>query len=180
MTNDLKIEKSELPFNSFLKADSSYEFIDGYSTDFLDKKDEINIKTIAKLFFTSEPNWVKSLMTIRDNAVGKLGLKTTGTTSDKAQDLENFNAEIGQNVGLFKVFHQSENEVVLGEDDKHLNFRVSLFMEPTQSEKKKLTISTSVKFNNLLGRAYFISVKPIHKLIVPSMLGRMVNQVQSL
>lgn len=48
------------------------------------------------------------------------------------------------------MFDKNENEIILGEDDKHLNFRVSLFIEQQSNnpQKKDLTISTTVEFNN--------------------------------
>jgi hypothetical protein len=48
-------------------------------------------------------------------------------------------------MGLFKVFSRTGHEVVIGEDDKHLNFSVSLFLEnhKTETNKKNLTISTT-------------------------------------
>ncbi|MBW4457320.1 MAG: DUF2867 domain-containing protein [Nostoc indistinguendum CM1-VF10] len=33
-----------------------------------------------------------------------------------------------------------------------------------------VVVSTVVKFNNWLGRAYFVPVRPVHKIIVPAMM----------
>ncbi len=78
------------------------------------------------------------------------------------------------------MFARTENEVILGEDDKHLNFRVSLFLEQQQNnpQKKDLTISTTVEFNNWFGRLYFIPVRPFHKLIVPTMLKGIIKELE--
>jgi Protein of unknown function (DUF2867) len=58
---------------------------------------------------------------------------------------------------------------MLGEDDQHLDFRVSVQME-LEAEECWVVVSTAVKFNHWLGRAYFIPVKPVHKIIVPAMM----------
>lgn len=78
------------------------------------------------------------------------------------------------------MFSQTQNEVILGEDDKHLNFRVSLFLErqPNETTNKNLTVSTTVEFNNWLGRLYFLSVRPFHKLIVPAMLKGIIKELE--
>lgn len=86
--------------------------------------------------------------------------------------MENFKYEPGEQLGLFKIFSKSENEIVMGEDDKHLNFRISLLLEKDTNDnaKKDITISTTVEFNNWFGKLYFLPVKPFHKIIVPSLL----------
>ena len=94
--------------------------------------------------------------------------------------LKNFTCEPNDKIGLFTVFHKDENEVVLGEDDKHLNFRISLYKAESLRGKdtKSLTISTTVKFHNWLGRLYFMPVKPFHRLIVPRMLKGILKQME--
>ena len=79
------------------------------------------------------------------------------------------------------MFSKTENEVVLGEDDKHLNFRVSLFLKQQTQEpsKKDLTVSTTVHYNNWFGRLYFLPVRPFHKLIVPVMLKSIMKELKN-
>ena len=71
--------------------------------------------------------------------------------------------------------------MILGEDDKHLNFRVSLFIDHRNDEEanKKLIISTTIKFNNWFGRLYFLPVRPFHKLIVVAMLKKIIQRVEN-
>ncbi|HNP79162.1 MAG TPA: DUF2867 domain-containing protein, partial [Cyclobacteriaceae bacterium] len=83
--------------------------------------------------------------------------------------------------GLFRVYDKNDFEVILGEDDKHLDFRVSLLLVPDSKNPgiKKLLITTLVRFNNVWGKVYFLPVRPFHKLIVPSMLNNMISQLTS-
>lgn len=85
------------------------------------------------------------------------------------------------NSELFKVFAHTENEVIMGEDDTHLDFRVSLLLSPQQNEShpRMRTISTTVKFHNRMGRFYFFPVKPFHRLDVPAMMKRIVQQLET-
>ena len=114
-----------------------------------------------------------------------MGLKTGGETSiqDRAAILDRFQGQKGESIGLFKVFDRTDSEIILGEDDKHLDFRVSLLIDPIQENNKKenkknLTISTTVYFNNWLGKLYFLPVKPFHKFIVPIMLKGIIKSVE--
>ena len=79
------------------------------------------------------------------------------------------------------MFDKTDNEVILGEDDKHLDFRVSLLLDKlaSKTEQKNLTITTTVKFNNSFGRLYFLPVRAFHKLIVPTMLKGIIKQLEN-
>lgn len=175
------IKKSILPKKSLLQtSDKKYNYVDSYQGVLNDDKNDLGTKDLGKSFFSSGPKWIGRLFTFRNKIVSLVGLKTSGKINDRQKLLDNFNCEPGEQLGLFKVFDRTENEVILGEDDKHLNFRVSLFVEPQQnnSSKKDLTISTTVEFNNWFGRLYFLPVRPFHKLIVPTMLKGMIKELE--
>ena len=66
----------------------------------------------------------------------------------------------------------------MGENDKHLNFKVSILLEKLEANNKSITISTIVVFNNWFGKLYFFPVKPFHKLIVPIMLKSILKDLE--
>lgn len=176
----MSISKSTLPVDSILMSgENQYDYIDSYQGFFRNKKN-ITSTEIGKAFFMSGPKWIEKLFDFRNKIVGFFGLKISGKISQRQHMLDNFKAEKGEQIGLFKVFDKTENEIILGEDDKHLNFRVSLLLEKQDSEEKKnkIIISTTVKFNNSFGRLYFLPVKPFHKLIVPTMLKAIIKNIE--
>lgn len=176
------IIKTKLPENSNLNIkDKRYDYVDSFQGAFSDNKNIITSVDIAKAFFSSSPDWVNKLFALRNKIVTLFGLKTSGSLSDLQQQVDNFKCEPGEQLGLFKVFYKTDNEVILGEDDRHLDFRVSLFLDNQKNEqsKKKLIISTTVEFNNWLGRLYFLPVRPFHKAIVPTMLKGIINQLEN-
>lgn len=178
----MTISKAKLPDQSLLKADSAlYDYIDSFEGYFSDKDGTVDSTKIGTSFFESGPKWVGNLFTFRNKLAGLFGLKTSGKTTDRHRQLEHFTCEPGDRLGLFKVFDKTNDEVILGEDDKHLNFRVSLFMDqPTgDTKQKKLIISTAVKFNNRWGRLYFLPVRPFHTLIVPAMLKGIIKNIEN-
>ncbi|WP_100612342.1 DUF2867 domain-containing protein [Confluentibacter lentus] len=178
----MKILKSTLPNTSILKPDEkTFDYIDSFESVFIDTNDDITSTKIGKSFFMSGPKWVDTLFAFRNKLVGLFGLKTSGTMTDRQKMLDNFKGEKGEQIGLFKVLDKTTDEIILGEDDKHLNFRVSLFVDQQSGDKthKKLIISTTVKFNNWFGRLYFLPVRPFHKLIVPTMLKGIIRHVEN-
>lgn len=173
---------TEIPEKSLLKKDrASFDYVDSYQSSFIDKEHTVDAAKIGKLFFSSGPTWADNLFALRNKVVKLFGLKTSGQISDRQQLLDNFTCEKGEQIGLFKVIDKTAQEVVLGEDDKHLNFRVSLLLERLlgDTDKKSLTITTTVKFHNFFGRLYFLPVRPFHKLIVPTMLKGMIKQIEN-
>jgi len=105
-----------------------------------------------------QSKWEKCLMGIRDSIVGIFGLKT-GKDIRKGQKT------------LFPVIEQNENEIVFGENDKHLNVKVSVLVDRINSY---IYLTTIVHFNNFFGRLYFLPVKPFHRIIVKSSFKRKV------
>ena len=177
----MKIHKTEFPKNSILNLNhEKYDYFDSYKGILNDNENKISTADIVKAFFTSGPKWVGILFILRNKIVNVFGLKTGEKTIDRQQQLDSFKFEPNERLGLFKVFSKTENEVILGEDDKHLNFRISLLTENLNTEqiKKEVTISTTVEFNNWFGKLYFLPVRRFHKLIVPRMLKAIIKELE--
>ncbi len=174
------ITKSRLQSNSALQNEhATYDYVDSYEGEFIDQENRIDITQIVKTFFTSGPKWIEVLFALRNKIVALFGLKVPRGTDRHAQ-LVQFKCEPGERIGLFKVFSKTEQEVIIGEDDRHLNFRVSIFLQrkSLQADHKTVTISTVVVFNNWFGRLYFFPVKPFHKLIVRAILKRVIKKLE--
>lgn len=97
------------------------------------------------------PAWARALLRLRDAIVRPFGLKTA---ADDAQT-------------GFPVEYESAGEIIVGMDDRHLDFRITaLKVEDT------LHIATWVHRNNALGRAYLALITPFHRLILRSAIRR--------
>lgn len=130
------------------------------------------------------PSWIVAAMRVRDAVVGTLfGLKTARaairrSSSSADRSRREASLEPGARTGIFRVLERRADEVLLGEDDRHLDFRVSIFYERRGSDAF-VTVSTLVRFNNALGRVYFLPVRPVHGLVVPAMMRRALAQAGS-
>ncbi|MDT0647125.1 DUF2867 domain-containing protein [Zunongwangia sp. F260] len=177
----MKSSKTTLPENSLLNSShKKYDYVDSFQAVLYDAQNNFTSVDVGKAFFSAGPKWVENLFDVRNKIVSLFGFKTSGELKDRGKQLQNFRCEPGEQLGLFKVFDKNENEVILGEDDKHLNFRISLFLEQHQNsiQKKNLIISTTVEFNNGFGRLYFLPVRPFHKLIVPAILKGIIEDLE--
>lgn len=108
------------------------------------------------------PKWISNLMQLRNKIVAPLGLKPA---PDKKLDATN-------SIGTFPLISKSPSQVVLGMNDRHLDFRIVVDVANFGDDQQTITASTIVKTHNLLGRLYLGIVKPFHRLIVPTMLNQ--------
>lgn len=172
------IKKTTLPDKSILKTtESSFDYVDSYSCEFSDTDNKIGFPEISEAFSRSKSKWVSALMAFRDRIVKPFGLKTSEKVTDK--QIQNFKFEKGRQLGIFKVFDKAENEVIFGENDKHLDFRISILLDNPTKNKKNLSISSIVTFNNWFGRLYFMTIKPFHNIIVPKMLKGILEKIEN-
>ena len=82
--------------------------------------------------------------------------------------------EIGQRVGRFLIRSIDRDERIVGESDKHLDFRISIYRS-LMNGAERVTVATAVEIHNLIGRLYMLVVEPFHRCIVRTMLQRAVT-----
>jgi len=155
-----------LPAESAIaKAYASMNLADAYSIE-LPAGASTNPELLARFIFAHQSPWIGRLMAVRDMLVAGFGLKTAG-------HLASLDVESGAGrLSIFKVYSKSPAEVVLGEDDKHLDFRLSVLCSGQSSPgaKRHLVLSTVVHCHNRLGRLYIFLIAPFHRLVVQSSL----------
>ncbi len=111
-------------------------------------------------------------MALRNGAVSLLGLKDLGLLDNVDKLKSDSEYQPGERVGIFTLFENTFSEVLLGDKDKHLNVTLSVHRTSAEQTGKVLvTVTTVVQVNNLLGQAYMAVVKPMHRLIAPSVLA---------
>lgn len=102
----------------------------------------------AQAIFDDPPRWVTALMGLRERLAGAAGIDR-GTAE------------------AFATVAQDDDEVVLGANAGHLDFRTSVRTEPGQ-----IVLSTAVELHNRRGRGYFALIRHLHPFVVRAMLNR--------
>ena len=120
------------------------------------------------------PKWAEILMGIRNNLVKLIGLNPGGMK--KNNNIAD-HYPIGSRAVYFKVVDRTEKEIIMAENDKHLNFKVSV-LTYRDGDNVTINLTTLVKYNNFLGRLYFLPVKPFHRMIVISLLKRLLKKIK--
>ena len=140
---------TKLSDNSALQAHiGDGDFLDCYAVH-----SKVSPRKAAEII-TDFPGWAQLLLKVRTVLVTPFGLSTDGPAArDK--------------VGIFPVQSETEEEVIAGFDDRHLNFRVSVRQEAGQ-----VSLATWVHPHNLGGRLYLAAIMPFHILIARNALAR--------
>jgi len=154
-----KIPDNSIISNGFGKTD----YCDSYKV-YSQTSDNID-KITSNIFKT--PKWIDFLMSIRNSTVKFFGLKI----GDKEDLHFADHYPIGSKAVYFTVIARNDNEIVMAENDKHLNFRTSVLISK-QEANSIIYLTMIVKFNNIWGRIYFLPVKPFHRIIINSLLKR--------
>ncbi len=98
--------------------------------------------------FARPPRWAAFLMEARDRIVAPFGLRPAPSTG-------------------FPVISETPDIVVMGFDDRHLDFRIVVTVMAGVA-----TVTTIVRRHNLAGRIYLAAVLPFHRLIAPAFVER--------
>ncbi len=108
----------------------------------------------AAEIITDFPGWAQVLMLIRGVLTAPFGLSNDGPdASDK--------------VGIFPVETETGSELIAGFNDRHLDFRVSVF-----AQDGRISLATWVHPHNIGGRLYLAAIMPFHILIARDALAR--------
>jgi hypothetical protein len=127
---------------------------------------EIFLGTVAQ-----SPRWVEAMMGLRNRVVALFGLKNLGNLGSLPPLKKASEYKIGDRVGIFTLLSATDDEVILGDYDKHLHVKVSL-CKVIREGREAITMTTVVHIHNLLGRIYMLFVTPMHRIIAPAVMAR--------
>ena len=148
-TDPMTIRTDTLPRASLLwSLHQPGDFLDCYSVASSLSPREAASKGLAL------PGWARGLLGLRNAVVRPFGLKSG--EPDRP---------------IFPTCHESEDELILGTDDRHLNFRIGLYRQDG-----RLFMSTWVHPHNVWGRVYLRLVMPFHILISRGAVARMATR----
>lgn len=123
---------------------------------------QMDMQSLARCLLGNQPGWAQGLMAVRDAIVARFGIKT-------AKQLA---AQRDGRIGIFRIYAVTDDEIILGEDDSHLDFRLSVLRNREAGRHGSVTVASVVHCHNAVGRTYILLIRPFHKLIVRRSLAR--------
>jgi len=145
----MKVTQCGIPSSSaFSRNLANHYYSDSFEVRL--SRPELSMHEIYLGFFAHVPAWLNWLLIVRTRIVSVLGIK--GPIKAQLNNVEiKKQYEIGEKIALFTLFSQSDDEIIAGGDDKHLDFRVSV-LRKNQGDVNKVVLTTVVNPHNAFGR----------------------------
>lgn len=116
----------------------------------------MSVNELFNLMFSQYPKWIMRMYYIRNLIVKLFGVKINKSFANM-------------------IIEQNDNEIIIGAKDKHLTFHVSLFCSDVKDKTQEVSITTIVKYENILGRIYFAAIWLFHRIIVSYLFKRAIK-----
>ncbi|MCV0426368.1 MAG: DUF2867 domain-containing protein [Roseibium sp.] len=146
------------------------DFLDTFSVSLKGRPDlqEADIRVLADHILNADIGWMNALLSARDRIARPFGLKTTGDLALEQSGTPLSSREPGDRIGFFKIYNVEDDELILGEDDWHQDFRLAITRRNDSSPR--VFASTCCKRHNFFGYAYLALILPFHKKIAATVL----------
>lgn len=126
-----------------------------------------DIEALAQATLNDPPAWFRALLGLRDRIMRRFGVTSSSAMRARLQ------ADRAERIDFFRVLSRDEAELIVGDNDIHLDFQCSLLVRPKAGTQQfELVATTVVRCHNLLGRTYLGTIAPFHRAVVRTLLSR--------
>jgi hypothetical protein len=151
---------------------SDTDYFDTYEAPL--RRGDLRPDQLYREIMRAAPRWITLLMAVRDSIVQWFNIKKVGQLGSEMKS-DDSPPIPGTRIDIFTVRRITDDEIVVGEDDSHLNFSLSL-LKFRENGNQKIAFSTVVKVNNPIGKAYLLTILPFHKIIARTMLASAIRE----
>jgi len=130
--------------------------------------------SMVEIFFAifgHHPVWMKLVLILRNRVASLCGLDAPSTSELLHPGVRSGYA-VGDKIGVWPIFAITENELVAGRDNKHLDFRLSVLKEQDTGGAGSVVVSTVCTVHNRFGKIYLFFVVPFHRWGMRQLLSR--------
>ena len=143
------------------------DYADTFTTSAPDEIGD-DVQRAARRFMASVPTGARWLLAGRDR-IARLIDRGAERHAAQGSD-ESMPVVVGERLSMFRVYRVDGDEIVIGEEDRLMRYRILLRLNP---ESRRFTCATVVEYrSNPLGRLYFVAGLPVHCWFVRSTMRR--------
>ena len=128
-----------------------------------------DVEVLTRVALERQAWWIRTLTWVRDAIMATVGVKSSRAIGAAAA------ARGLQVIGYLPLLSKSAGELVMGGDDRHLDFRVAAILRTGAAGGRELVVVTVVHCHNWLGRTYLAVIAPFHRTILRANLERAVR-----
>ena len=134
-------------------------------------RSEAAVTDIFFAVFGHKPLWMKRILVARNGIASLFGLEIPTIAEIMHPEIRS-NYRVGDKIGPWPIFALTDQELVAGRDNKHLDFRISVL-----KTGKSAVFSTVCNVHNPFGKIYLLCIVPFHtwgirKLISSAVVAR--------
>ena len=165
----MKVVECDVPSASKLDRDAIERawFRDSYRVPL--SRLDMGIVDVFFGIFAHHPWWMKALLIIRNKLASVAGLDAP-TTSELLHVRIKDRYVVGEKIGVWPIYWISENEIIAGRNNKHMDFRLSV-LRVSDADGTNIIVSTICTVHNLSGKIYLFFVVPFHRFGIRGLLG---------
>ena len=165
----MNVVECEVPPGSMLNREPMQHayFRDSYRVPL--SRRELGIVDIFFAIFAHHPLWMKLLLIARNKVASLAGLDAPSASEILHVEIKDRYA-VGEKIGVWRIFWLSEDEVVAGRNNKHLDFRLSVLKVP-DGDRTSAVVSTICSVHNLSGKLYLFFIIPFHRYGVRKLMA---------
>src|SRR5436190_818160 len=163
----MPVIERELPPGSALSGDAighAY-FHDSYRAPL--SREKLGIVEVFFALFGHTPIWMKLILIVRNAAARVVGLEAP-TVDEIMKPVARSEYRVGEKIGPWPIFFITDNEIVAGRNNKHLDFRVSV-LKVVDGGATSVVVSTVCSVHNVFGKFYLFFIVPFHRAGVRSL-----------
>lgn len=160
------VTESSVPdWSGIWETHKSGDFLDCYTVPLAHP--DVRLAHLAHAVFCRLPGWIQTLLSLRDSLVRPFGLSEAAHLPIDKSCRDRILP--GESINFLPVLKSCEREIVMGLNDDHLDFRISLHRPDTP--EPRLSLASLVHTNNFLGKAYLRTILQPHRAIVRTQLA---------
>jgi hypothetical protein len=166
----MPVEECSVPATSVLdhRVVASAYFLDAYRAPLMDGQS--SVVDIFHAVFGHHPLWIKRILIARNHIATAYGLDAPAASEIMNPERKTI-YKVGDTIGPWPIFSLTQDELVAGRDNKHLDFRLSVLRQGA-GDAAHAVVSTVCTTHNAFGRVYLFFVIPFHKWGVKYLIAR--------
>ena len=165
----MNVVECDVPSSSVLSREliERKYFRDSYRV--LLSRRELGVVDIFFGIFGHHPPWMKLLLIVRNKIASLAGLDAPTASEILHVEMKNRYA-VGEKIGVWPIFSLSDDEIVAGRNNKHMDFRLSVLKMPG-ADGTSVVVTTICTVHNLSGKLYLSLVVPFHRYGVRKLMA---------
>ncbi len=132
---------------------------------------------VVDIFFSifgHHPRWIKVALLMRNRTAKLCGL-AVAAESDILEPARRETYQAGDIIGPWPVFSLNDDELIAGRNNRHLDFRLSIFRQ-VDDQAPWVVVSTVCLVHNWTGQVYLFFIVPFHKWGVKYIITRALRE----